>query len=177
MNAYLFLFFAYTPFSITIGLLLLMRACAKYDTLYFCIILITYKTQRDASTICVDGLAGKNLTQRESNNKTMPWSHQIHDTRFEQAGVDSNNDATFLTKDYSVVSQNKSMSFDETSRLALLSIPPLEEEGGKDGADERTTEVVLSFGSVGLRWNHSHYWKRREGKLKASLNSYIQIYI
>jgi hypothetical protein len=37
-------------------------------------------------------------------------------------------------------------------------------------------KAVFSFDSVGLRWNHSHYWKRREGKLKASLNSYIQIY-
>ena len=144
-----------------------MRACAIYTILsirYFCIILITYKTQRDASTICVDGLAGKNLTQHESNNKTMPWSHQIHDTRFELAVVDSNNDATFLTKD-SVVSQKR--CFDETSRLALLSIPPLEEEGGKDGADERTTEVVSSFGSVVLRWNDSNYWNRRERKLKS----------
>jgi hypothetical protein len=80
----------------------------------------------------------------------MSWSHQIHDIRFELAGVDSNNDAIFLTKDYSVVSQkNKSMYFDETSRLALLSM----------------TEVVLSFGSVVFRWNHSHY-NRRRGKLK-----------
>ena len=107
----------------------------------------------------------------------MSWSHQIHDTCFELAGVDSNNDVTFLMK-HSAESRNKSMSFDETSRLALLSIPPLEGEDGKDEADERMTEVVFSFGSVVLRWNHSNYWKRREGKLKASLNSYtcIQIY-
>ena len=103
----------------------------------------------------------------------MPWSHQICDTRFELAGVDSNNDAdvfialavdifgTFLTNDY-VVSQNESVSFGETSRLALLSTPPLEEE------DERTTHLVLSFGSVVLRWNHSNYWTRRTGKLKST---------
>ena len=101
----------------------------------------------------------------------MSWSHQIHDTCFELAGVDSKNDAdvfialavvifrTFLTNDY-VVSQNKSVSFDETPRLALLSTPPLKKE------DERATEVVLSFVSGVLRWNHSNYWKRRRGKLK-----------
>ena len=92
----------------------------------------------------------------------MSQSHQIPDTRFEIAGVDnSNNGATFLTKDY-VVSQNESMSFDETSRLALLSMPPLEEEG------ERATHAVSSFGSVVLRWNHSNYWTRRTGKLKST---------
>ena len=92
----------------------------------------------------------------------MSRSHQIPDTRFEIAGVDSNNGATFLTNDY-VVSQNESVSFDETPRLALLSTPPLEEE------DERTTHVVLSFGSgVALRWNHSNYWTRRTGKLKST---------
>ena len=96
------------------------------------------------------------------------WSASCSDTRFELAGVDSNNGATFLTKD-DVVSQNESMSFDETPRLALLSTPPLEEE------DERTTHVVLSFGSVVLRWNHSNCWKRRAGKLKSisSLSYYI----
>ena len=102
----------------------------------------------------------------------MSWSHHTPDTRFELAGVDSNNDAdvfialavdifgTFLTNDY-VVSQNESMSFDETSRLALLSTPSLEEEA------ERTTHAVLSFGSVVLRWNHSNCWTRRRGKLKS----------
>ena len=110
----------------------------------------------------------------------MSWSHHIPDTCFELAGVDSNNDAdvfialavdifgTFLTNDY-VVSQNKSVSFDETPRLALLSTPPLEEE------DERTTHVVLSLGSVVLRWNHSKYWKRRSGKLKST--SLLLLYI
>jgi hypothetical protein len=54
------------------------------------------------------------------------------------------------------------MSFDETPHLALLSTPPLEEE-----EDERTTHLVLSFGSsVVLRWNHTNYWKRKEGKGK-----------
>jgi len=103
----------------------------------------------------------------------MSWSHHAPDTRFELAGVDSNNDAdvcialavdifgTFLTNDY-VVSQNESVSFDETPRLALLSTPPLEEE------DERTTHAVLSFGRVALRWNHSNYWTRRTGKLKST---------
>ena len=67
----------------------------------------------------------------------------------------------FPTKD-SIVSQNKCVSFDETSRLALLSTPPLEEE------DERTTHAVLSFGRVALRWNHSNYWTRRTGKLKST---------
>ena len=144
-----------------------MRACAKYDTFYTKLLYntYTYKTQRDASAICADGVTSKNSPQCESNNKTMSWSHQIHDTCFELAGVDSNNDVTFLMK-HSAESRNKSVSFDETSRLALLSIPPLEEEGGKDGADERTTDVVVSFGSVVLRWNQSHYWKKREGKLK-----------
>jgi hypothetical protein len=82
----------------------------------------------------------------------------------------------FPTKD-SIVSQNKCVSFDETSRLALLSIPPLEGQGGKDGADERMTEVVFSFGSVVLRWNHSHYWKRREGKLKIEKHLFALIII
>ena len=90
----------------------------------------------------------------------MSQSHHTPDTRFEIAGVDnSNNGATFLTNDY-VVSQNKSVSFDETPRLALLSTPPLKKEY------ERATEVVLSFVSGVLRWNHSNYWKRRRGKLK-----------
>ena len=113
-------------------------------------------------TIYADGVISKNSPLREANNKTMSWSHHAPDTRFEIAGVDnSNNGATFLTNDY-VVSQNESVSFDETPRLALLSTPPLEEE------DERTTRVVLSFGSVVLRWNHSNYWTRRTGKLKST---------
>ena len=92
----------------------------------------------------------------------MSQSHHTPDTRFEIAGVDnSNNGATFLTNDY-VVSQNESVSFDETPRLALLSTLPWEEE------DERTTHAVLSFGSVVLRWNHSNYWTRRTGKLKST---------
>ena len=92
----------------------------------------------------------------------MSQSHHTPDTRFEIVGVDnSNNGATFLTNDY-VVSQNESVSFDETPRLALLSTPPWEEE------DERTTHAVLSFGSVVLRWNHSNYWTRRTGKLKST---------
>ena len=92
----------------------------------------------------------------------MSQSHHTPDTRFEIAGVDnSNNGATFLTNDY-VVSQNESVSSDETPRLALLSTPPLKEE------DEQTTHVVLSFGSVVLRWNHSNYWTRRTGKLKST---------
>ena len=105
----------------------------------------------------------------------MSWSHQIHDTCFELAGVDSNNDVTFLMK-HSAESRNKSMSFDETSRLALLSIPPLEGEDGKDEADERMTEVVFSFGSVVLRWNHSNYWKSREGKLKIEKHLFTLIF-
>ena len=106
-------------------------------------------------------MTGKNSSLRESKNKTMSQSHHTPDTRFEIVGVDnSNNGATFLTNDY-VVSQNESVSFDETPRLALLSTPPWEEE------DERTTHAVLSFGSVVLRWNHSNYWTRRTGKLKS----------
>jgi hypothetical protein len=112
----------------------------------------------------------------------MSWSHHAPDTCFELAGVDSNNDAdvcialavdifgTFSTNDY-VVSQNESVSFDETPRLALLSTPPLEEE------DERTTHVVLSLGSVVLRWNHSNYWKRRRGELKSTALLYSAYYI
>ena len=130
--------------------------------------------------IYADGVISKKSPLRESPNKTVPWSHHTPDTCFELAGVDSNNDAdvcialvidifgTFLTKD-SFVSQNESVSFDETSRLALLSTPPLEEEA------ERTTHVVLSFGCAVLRWNHSNYWKRREGKLKSNFTLiYIQ---
>ena len=157
-----------------------MRACAIYTILLYNI--YTYKTQRDASTIRVNGVISKKSPLREPHNKTMPWAHHAPDTRSELAGVDSNNDAdvcialavdifgTFLTNDY-VVSQNESVSFDETSRLALLSTPPLEEE------DERTTHAVLSFSRVALRWNHSNYWTRRTGKLKSTsllLLLYIQ---
>ena len=136
-------------------LFLLMRACAIYTILLYNI--YTYKTQRDASvvTIYADGVISKDSPLCESSNKTMSWSHHAPDTRFELAGVDSNNDAD-------VFIQNESMSFDETSRLALLSTPPLEKE------DERTTHAVLSFGSVMLRWNHSNYWTRRTGKLKST---------
>jgi len=150
-----------------------MRACAIYTILLYNI--YTYKTQRDASVVAIyaDGMISKISPLRESHNKTMSWSHHAPDTRFELAGVDSNNDAdvcialavdifgTFLTNDY-VVSQNKSVSFDETPRLALLSTPPLEEE------DERTTHAVLSFDRVALRWNHSNCWTRRTGKLKST---------
>ena len=70
----------------------------------------------------------------------------------------------FPTKD-SIVSQNKCVSFDETSRLALLIIPPLEEEGGREGADGWTAVVVvLSVGGAWLRWSHSICWNRRKGK-------------
>ena len=70
----------------------------------------------------------------------------------------------FPTKD-SIVSQNKCVSFDETSRLALLSIPPLEEEGGREVADGWTAVVVvLSVGGALLRWSHSICWNRRKGK-------------
>ena len=114
-------------------------------------------------------MISKHSPLHDANNKTTSRSHQIPDTRFELAGVDnSNNGATFLTNDY-VVSQNESVFFDETPRLALLSTPPLEEK------DERTTHAVLSFGSVVLRWNHSNYWKRREGKFKSNFTLiYIQ---
>ena len=116
--------------------------------------------------IYADSVISKKSPLRESSNKTMPWAHHTPDTCFELAGVDSNNALvidifrTFLN-DY-VVPTNKSVSFDETPRLALLSTPPLEEE------DERTTHAVLSFGSVVLRWNHSNYWTRRTGKLKST---------
>jgi len=71
----------------------------------------------------------------------------------------------FPTKD-SIVSQNKCVSFDETSRLALLIIPPLEAEGGREVADGWTAAVVVlsSFGGALLRWSHSIYWNRRKSK-------------
>ena len=50
--------------------------------------------------------------------------------------------------------------------LALLSIPPLKAEGGKDGRDSKDgwTTVVSSFSGAVLRWTHAIYWNRREGK-------------
>ena len=71
----------------------------------------------------------------------------------------------FPTKD-SIVSQNKCVSFDETSRLALLIIPPLEGEGGRNERDGQAAVMVPSFGGAVLRWCHSIYWNRKEGKEK-----------
>ena len=57
-------------------------------------------------------------------------------------------------------------SFETDHCLALLSIPPLEAEGGKDGRDSKDgwTTVVSSFSGAVLRWTHAIYWNRREGK-------------
>ena len=81
----------------------------------------------------------------------------------------------FPTKD-SIVSQNKCVSFDETSRLALLIIPPLEEEGDREGAGGWTAVVVvLSVGGALLRWSHSICWNRRKGKNTSLWKNYLQL--
>jgi len=55
----------------------------------------------------------------------------------------------------------------ETDRfLALLSIPPLEGEGGRNERDGQAAVMVPSFGGAVLRWCHSIYWNRKEGKEK-----------
>ena len=59
----------------------------------------------------------------------------------------------------------KCLSSFETDRfLALLSIPPLEGEGGKKEKDGQADVMVSSFGGAVLQWYHSIYWNRKEGK-------------
>ena len=61
----------------------------------------------------------------------------------------------------------KCLSSFETDRfLALLSIPPWEEEGGRKERDGQAAVMVPSFGGAVLRWCHSIYWNRKEGKEK-----------
>ena len=57
-------------------------------------------------------------------------------------------------------------SFETDRFLALLSIPPWEEEGGRKERDGQAAVMVPSFGGAVHRWCHSIYWNRKEGKEK-----------
>ena len=64
----------------------------------------------------------------------------------------------------------KCLSSFETDRfLALLSIPPWEEEGGRKERDGQAAVMVPSFGGAVHRWCHSIYWNRKEGKEKEKI--------
>ena len=68
--------------------------------------------------------------------------------------------------DINIIDIFETFAKEKDSRKCISSIPPLEGEGGRNERDGQAAVMVPSFGGAVLRWCHSIYWNRKEGKEK-----------